>query len=437
MSGLGIAYRPPEEQLAVFNPSVFLFDPETSSYPVGGPYLKFPIAQGTEQFIDLVSTGTASLYNATVDNQLIVTGPIVVADVFPAPTQVALLTSSQLTFTDASTTNLISLDDTQILLSSTATPDSIDIKNNVMTLTDVSGSNTLTADNWTGNIQTVNTNANSVHYLNFSDSSGTGYGHPQKTASISCNPALGSITATTFNGSISSAVGVNLTSDNTAGAYFIPFSKTTAATANALYIDNSVTPLSYNPSTSRLACTEFSGDLLGNATSSTFVNTTNDNTNTAYNLVFTNGVSTNASMLIDSVTGPLTYNPSSGTIACTTVTADIQCASTTAAATFAGTTLTFSGSNLTLRNGNVTFTGTSNTVTTLNLSSNRNNAMYNIGIRNNGSLDASFLTGLGTNILTTYSSTVLIPAGRSALMRIVVLTLAGVSTSVVSIDLLT
>jgi hypothetical protein len=153
--------------------------------------------------------------------------------------------------------------------------------------------------------------------------------------------------------------------------------------------------------------------------------------------VYCNGVSANASLLIDSVTGPLTYNPSSGNIVCTTVTSDLQCASTTAAATFAGTTLTFSGGNLTLRNGNITFTGTSNTVTTLNLSSNRNNAMYNIGIRNNGSLDTSFLTGLGTNILTTYSSTFLIPAGRSALMRIVVLTIAGVSTSVVSIDLLT
>jgi hypothetical protein len=373
-------------------------------------------------------------------NLLVVVDAILVADTFPAPTQTALLSSSQLTFTDAATTNLISIDDTQILLSSTATPDAIDIKNNVMTLTNVSGSNTLTADAWSGNIASVNTGANLTHYLGFFDSSATGSGKPQKTASISCNPALGSITATTFNGSISTAataVGVNLTSDNSAGAYFVPFSKTTTATGNSLFIDNSVTPLSYDPSTSRLACNEFSGDLLGNASSSTFVNTTNDNTNTAYNLVFCNGVSTNASLLIDSVTGPLTYNPSSGTISTTTVMADIQCASTTAAATFAGTTLTFSGSNFTLRNGNVTFTGTSNTVTTLNLSSNRNNAMYNIGIRNNGSLDTSFLTGLGTNILTTYSSTFLVPAGRSALMRIVVLTLAGVSTSVVSIDLLT
>ena len=307
-------------------------------------------------------------------------------------------------------------------------------------LNDGVNTNTLDTTKWTGNILTVNTNANSVHYLNFSNSSSTGYGHPQKTSSISCNPALGSITATTFNGSISSAttaVGVNLTSDDTAGAYFIPFSKTTNATGNALYIDNSVTPLSYNPSTSRLACSEFSGNLLGNATSSTFVATTNDNTNTAYNLVFCAGISASATLLIDSVTSPLTYNPATGNLICLSVGADIQCASTTAACTFAGTTLTFSGANFTLRNGTVTFLGAANTVATLNLSSNRNNAIYNIGIRNNGSLGVSFLTGLGANILTTYSSTVVVPSGTSALMTVVVLTIAGVSTSVVSIQLLT
>jgi hypothetical protein len=336
--------------------------------------------------------------------ELVVVDKIVVADQYPAPND-------------------------------TTTISPIDI-----VLDDGVNTNTLDTTKWTGNILTVNTNANLVHYLNFSNSSATGYGHPEKTASISCNPALGSITATTFNGSISTAttaVGVNLTSDDTAGAYFIPFSKTTNATGNSLFIDNSVTPLSYNPNTSRLACSEFSGIFLGNSTSSTFVNTTNDNSNTAYNLVFCSGASPTASLLIDSVTAPLTYNPSSGTISCTTVTADIQCASVTSGTTFAGTTLTFSGGNFTLRNGNVTFTGAANTVATLNLSSNRNNAIYYIGIRNNGSLGASFLTGLGANILTTYSATVVVPSGTSALMSIVVLTLAGVSTSVVSIQLLT
>ncbi len=59
--------------------------------------------------------------------------------------------------------------------------------------------NTLTKDHWSGQIQTVNTIANSTHYLNFSDSSATGYGKPQKTAGISCNPSTNTLTVDTIN----------------------------------------------------------------------------------------------------------------------------------------------------------------------------------------------------------------------------------------------
>ena len=380
-------YNPPIEDLPIFDNNVFTSGNEVLTVDVANNnYLKFPIAQGAETLTDITVLGT-STFNGTVnvDNQLIVTGPIVVADVFPAPTQVALLTSSQLTFTDASTTNLISLDDTQILLSSTATPNSIDIKNNVITLTDLSGSNTLTADDWTGNIRTVNTNANLTHYLNFSDQSATGYGHPQKTASISCNPSTGLITATTFSGR----------SD----------------------VTNAIT-------------------------------TTNDNTNTAYNLVFCNGVSTTSSLLVDSVTGPLTYNPSSGDLNTATITTTNVNASTlngeiryssgsSPAATFAGTTLTVFLNNVSIRTNTIIFTGGANTVTTLTLNAPRNNGIFYVGIRNNGSAGTSFLTGLAANVLTIYSATVVVPAASSALMSINILTINAIQTAVVGIDLLT
>ena len=387
--------------------------------------------------ISNIQAEISAIVPSPTPGELIVVDKIIVADQYPAPNDTTTINPASIVLNDSSG-NINTLNAEKVFL--TFATSSASLEFDKLTISSGLDTNTLNASSWTGNIQTVNTNANSVHYLNFSDSSATGYGHPQKTASISCNPALGSITATTFNGSISSsttAVGVNLTADNTNGAYFIPFSKTTTATGNALYIDNSVTPLSYNPSTSRLACSEFSGDLLGNSTSSSSVATVNDNSNIAYNLVFCAGASATANLLIDSVTAPLTYNPSNGTILCSTVTADIQCASVTGVTTFVGTTLTFSGSNLTLKNGSVTFTGAANTVATLNLSSNRNNAIYHIGIRNNGSLGASFLTGLGGNIFTTYSSPVVVPSGTSALMTIVVLTINAVSTSVVSIDLLT
>jgi hypothetical protein len=200
-------------------------------------------------------------------------------------------------------------------MSSTATLNSVDIKNNAITLTDTAGTNLLTAAEWTGNIKTVNTNANLTHYLNFSDSSGTGYGHPQKTAGISCNPSTNSITATSFIGSSSSstsAVGVDLTSDDTSGTYSIPFSKTTTATGNALFIDNTTTPLTYNPNASTLTASVFSG-------SATTVAITDDNAAAIYYPTFVPAAGSGQTLRVDSVTGPLTYNPSTGELLTTSV----------------------------------------------------------------------------------------------------------------------
>ena len=59
-------------------------------------------------------------------------------------------------------------------------------------------------------------------------------------------------------GNASSATDIALTSDNTNGTYFIPFSKTTSPTTNSLFIDNATTPLTYNPSLSTLTSTIFS-----------------------------------------------------------------------------------------------------------------------------------------------------------------------------------
>ena len=62
----------------------------------------------------------------------------------------------------------------------------------------------------------------------------------------------GTITNTLSNvswsGTSSNASAVNLTSDNTSGTYYIPFSKTITANTNLLYVDNVSGPLSYIPS---------------------------------------------------------------------------------------------------------------------------------------------------------------------------------------------
>ncbi len=74
------------------------------------------------------------------------------------------------------------------------------------------------------------------------------------------------------NSATSSAVA--LTADNTAGDWYIPFSKTTSATDNTLYIDNGATPLTYNANTGVLSATEYSiggsSKVIGSATASIY-----------------------------------------------------------------------------------------------------------------------------------------------------------------------
>lgn len=59
-------------------------------------------------------------------------------------------------------------------------------------------------------------------------------------------------------GSVTNATNVALTSDNTSGTYYIPFSKTTSPTSNALYIDDATTPLVYNPSNNEISTSKYS-----------------------------------------------------------------------------------------------------------------------------------------------------------------------------------
>jgi hypothetical protein len=216
--------------------------------------------------------------------------------------------------------------------------------NNTIEMTDGITTNTLTQSDWTGTIKSVNTTANLTYYLTFSDSSTTGQGNPQKTAGLSVNPSTNTITATTFNGNATSAstcVGINLTSDNTAGTYYIPFSKSTSATGNALFIDNTTTPLTFNPFTGAITSTSFIGSLSGTSTTATAVTTTSDNTAGTYYLPFiktTAGTST--PLYVDDTTGPLSYNPSTSTLTALTFVGALSGNATSATTSTTATTAT-------------------------------------------------------------------------------------------------
>lgn len=223
-------------------------------------------------------------------------------------------------------------------------------------LTDGTTTNTINNIGYT----TRNTTANLTHYLNFSDSSSTGTGAIQKCAGITCNPSTNDITATTFTGNASNAVQVSLASDNTNGTYWIPFSKTTTANNNALYIDNITTPgMSYNPSTSTLGV-----------------------------------ININASIALPIDAGT---------------------------ATFAGTTLTTNfGTTASLRAFKLTITGTTNTINTLAFTNGLVNGRYTLTISNSGTGDLT-ISGTfspSTTYLTTDNTALTIAAGGKALMII-------------------
>ena len=237
---------------------------------------------------------------------------------------------------------------------------------------------TVNKTDWTGTIKTLYTNLNATHYINFSDSSATGQGNPQKSTLLSVNPSLGTITCTALNGVASSALtsgAIATISDNTAGTYYIPFSKTTANLSSVLYVDDVTGPLSYNPSTSTLSCTLLSGFLIQ----------------------------------------PTTQNT----------------------ATYTSPTLSINGSSSSYKNSNIAFSGSSNTISALTLTNMIVGGEYNLGIYNGGSGNLTINTGLGANIKTIHSSGVNISGGAYGLMKINVLTINALTIYIVQVNQLT
>lgn len=435
--------------------------------------------------VGTISSKTASLQIPPSSNELVVVDTITVADTYPLPFNTTTITPTQIVVDDLAS-NRSTVSNSQIDITAGGTNDvtlrPVDLVFNdstgatasyrldgasmsdiagysgdfapneirftssfstnttflgasSLTLTDGVTTNKLDINNWTGNINSVNTVANLTHYLGFFNSSGSGNGKPQKTNGLTCNPSTNTITATTFSGnatSSSTATGVNLTSDNTAGTYFLPFSKTVTATGNSLFVDNTTTPLTYNPSTSTVTATNFSGL----ASSASNVLLTSDNTNGNYYIPFSKLSAGTNPLFVDDVTSPFTYNPSSGLISSLFFNGDIILPTTQNTATFAGTTLSFSGasnsSGVSFRNASVVITGGSNTLSALTITNTVVNGSYKIGILNNGSGNFTINTGLGANIRTVYSGGFNISSGRYGWLTIDVVVINAVTTYVVN-----
>lgn len=96
-------------------------------------------------------------------------------------------------------------------------------------------------------------------------------------ASATTLAGLTSVTSTTFVGALTgnassatNTTNVAITDINTAGTYYVPFVSATSGNL-PLTVDGTTTPLTYNPNTSTLTASTFSGALSGNATTATNV----------------------------------------------------------------------------------------------------------------------------------------------------------------------
>ncbi len=243
----------------------------------------------------------------------------------------------------------------------TTNPNGLDINCDLdMNSNDITNVGTIFG-NLNGQIQVQNTSGNTTHYLTFVDTNSTGLKTIQATNGLSFNPHTNILTTTSFNGSLtgnaSSSSTITLTSDNTNGTYYIPFSKLNGGSARSLFLDDTTGPLTYNPANHILACNVFNGNI---------------------------------------------FIPTS-----------------TTTLTFAGTTLTGNFGLASSMNGyRINITGTTNTINTLAFSGGVVNGVYTVTISNAGTGD---LTIAGTfspssTYLTTDNTTLTIATGGKALM---------------------
>jgi hypothetical protein len=183
---------------------------------------------------------------------------------------------------------------------------SFSLTNPHITLTDGTGiTNIIDKNGYT----TRASNQNITHFINFSDTALTGAGAIQKNSSLSCNPFSGLITATTFsgalNGTANTATNINITDNNTNATFFPVFASGTGSQPS--FVDGATTGLTYNPNTSNLTATTFTGSLVGQADR---VQVNVNNTNNVYDCVFFTGVGNLARD--NAPTNTYSYNPSLG-----------------------------------------------------------------------------------------------------------------------------
>jgi len=210
-----------------------------------------------------------------------------------------------------------------LFIDDTTTPLSYNPSTGALTTTtfvgDLSGNATTATRATTANI-TAYTGASATYYPVMVSGAGSGatlYSDSTTAPLLSYNPSIGVLTTTTFVGDLSgnatNATNAVIGTDNASTLVYPTFVKTSGAGNKGLFIDDTTTPLSYNPSTGALTTTTFVGDLSGNASSAALINITNTTTTAGtYYPTFVSTTSSNNVLRVDSQY--LQYNPSTNAL---------------------------------------------------------------------------------------------------------------------------
>lgn len=168
---------------------------------------------------------------------------------------------------------------------------------------------------------------------------------------------------------------------------------------------------------------------------------TSDNTAGTYFIPFAKTLSSTATLFIDDITGPLTYNPSTAVMSVGFFSGAVILPTTQNVATFSAGVLSISGASngqtFSFCSSSITFTGMANTVSSLTLTNMIVGGRYRCAIFNNGGSNLTLNTGLGTNIKTAYSGSFNIPTGRYGYIFIDVMTSNALTIYIITATLLT
>ena len=353
----------------------------------------------------------AIIYPAVNPTTLTVSDTIIIDDVIGNN---ATLSSTELSITDFSTSDYLSITPTTILIDSVSGGDTMNITSAISSITDVSGNNSQF----------------SANQLAITDGTNARINTQLTTSSLTLSNAIEVNTLTSNNWSGSSAK-INTTSDNSGTTCYIPFTKTVAGTGKSLYLDDTTGPLTYIPSTGVLTATTFNGNATTATTSTNSYLNASSSGSVNYNIVMASGLTGSTGLYTD-YNGDVYYNPSTSIFKATIFNGDLLLPSTQNTAIFTSNTLYINGSALSFKNSSIVITGGSNDITALTLTNMPVGGRAYVGILNSGSGTLTVHAGLGTNIKTTNSGSVLISSGRYGVMEIRTITFNGTTVNMIT-----